>query len=93
MSHHHKRSRVGHLPRWQRLCTHLIFAICALSGLGFIKVGATNSGSTAVTFPAGAAYAGWNDRVTITGGTGSAIWLVPLKMQGALSASSMERQM
>ena len=32
---HHKRSRVGHLPRWQRLFTHLIFAICALSGLGF----------------------------------------------------------
>ncbi len=32
---HHKRSRVGHLPRWQRLSTHLIFAICALSGLGF----------------------------------------------------------
>jgi hypothetical protein len=35
MSHHHKRSRVGHLPRWQRLSTHLIFAICAFSGLGF----------------------------------------------------------
>lgn len=32
---HHKRSRVGHLPRWQRLSTHLIFAVCALSGLGF----------------------------------------------------------
>ena len=32
---HHKRSRVGHLPRWQRISTHLIFAICALSGLGF----------------------------------------------------------
>ena len=32
---HHKRSRVGHLPRWQRLSTHLVFAICALSGLGF----------------------------------------------------------
>ena len=32
---HHKRTRVGHLPRWQRLSTHLIFAICALSGLWF----------------------------------------------------------
>ena len=32
---HHKRSRVGHLPRWQRLSTHIIFAVCALSGLAF----------------------------------------------------------
>jgi hypothetical protein len=32
---HHKRSRVGHLPRWQRLSTHVIFAVCALSGLAF----------------------------------------------------------
>ncbi len=33
---HHKRSRVGHLPRWQRLTTHLVFTICALSGLAFL---------------------------------------------------------
>lgn len=32
---HHKRSRVGHLPRWQRYATHLIFTLCAFSGLGF----------------------------------------------------------
>ncbi|MEY5100592.1 MAG: hypothetical protein RJA36_3311 [Pseudomonadota bacterium] len=32
---HHKRSRVGRLPRWQRLSTHLIFSLCALSGLLF----------------------------------------------------------
>lgn len=32
---HHKRSRVGHLPRWQRYATHLIFIICAFSGLAF----------------------------------------------------------
>ena len=32
---HHKRSRVGRLPRWQRLSTHIVFAVCALSGLGF----------------------------------------------------------
>lgn len=32
---HHKRSRVGHLPSWQRLSTHLVFAVCALSGLAF----------------------------------------------------------
>jgi cytochrome b subunit of formate dehydrogenase len=32
---HHKRNRVGRLPRWQRLSTHIIFCICALSGLAF----------------------------------------------------------
>ncbi len=32
---HHKRSRVGHLPRWQRVSTHFVFAVCALSGLAF----------------------------------------------------------
>lgn len=32
---HHKRSRVGRLPRWQRLASHGIFLICALSGLAF----------------------------------------------------------
>lgn len=32
---HHRHGRVGRLPRWQRLATHLIFAACALSGLGF----------------------------------------------------------
>lgn len=32
---HHKRSRVGRLPRWQRLASHGIFLVCALSGLAF----------------------------------------------------------
>lgn len=32
---HHKRSRVGRLPRWQRLASHLIFVVCGLSGLAF----------------------------------------------------------
>ena len=54
---------------------------------GFIKVGATNSGMPAITFPAGAAYGGWNDNFTITGGVGSAIWLAPLLVQGDLHAA------
>lgn len=33
---HNKRSRIGMLPRWQRLSTHLIFTVCAVSGLGFL---------------------------------------------------------
>ena len=31
-----KRSRVAHLPRWQSLSTHLIFIICALSGVLYL---------------------------------------------------------
>lgn len=38
MSHHHKpkRAKVGCLPRWQRNSTHLFFAVCALSGIGYL---------------------------------------------------------
>lgn len=32
---HHKHSRIGSLARWQRLSTHLVFVICAFSGLAF----------------------------------------------------------
>ena len=31
-----KRSRVAHLPRWQSLSTHLIFIICAISGVLYL---------------------------------------------------------
>ena len=33
---HSKRSRIGLLPRWQRLSAHLVFTVCAVSGLGFL---------------------------------------------------------
>lgn len=38
MTHHHKpkRARVGCLPRWQRYSSHLFFAACALSGVGYL---------------------------------------------------------
>ena len=54
---------------------------------GTIEVDATNSGLRAITFPAGAAYGGWNDNFTISGGVGNAIWLVPLLVQGDLHAA------
>ena len=34
MSHSHPR-RVGRLPRWQKIATHLVFTLCALSGILF----------------------------------------------------------
>lgn len=36
--HHHKRSRVGRLPRWQKNSTYILFVICSLSGLGFYLI-------------------------------------------------------
>lgn len=30
------RHRVGRLPRWQRITSHLIFGLCALSGLAYL---------------------------------------------------------
>ena len=32
MSHPHTR-RIGRLPRWQRIATHAVFGLCALSGV------------------------------------------------------------
>jgi len=32
---HHKRSRVGHLPSWQRLSTHFVLTVCAFTGLAY----------------------------------------------------------
>lgn len=36
--HHHKRSRVGRLPRWQKYSTYWLASICALSGVGFYLI-------------------------------------------------------
>jgi hypothetical protein len=33
--HSHRITRLGRLPRWQRIATHAIFGFCALSGLLF----------------------------------------------------------
>src|SRR5713226_1025155 len=44
----------------------------AQAGPGFIKVGASNTGMQAIPFPGAAAYGGWNDQMTIGGGSGSA---------------------
>jgi hypothetical protein len=30
------RSKVGHLPRWQSLATHIVFVICAVSGSWYL---------------------------------------------------------
>lgn len=34
--HQHKPSRIGTLPRWQRVSSYLAFSLCALAGLGYL---------------------------------------------------------
>jgi hypothetical protein len=59
------------------------------ASLGSIKVQASNDGSTAVPFPGGAANAGWNDQFTITGGTGSGVWVVPIVVNGTMNVTGL----
>jgi hypothetical protein len=59
----------------------------AVAEPGVVKVGATNSGAAVNGFPGGAAYGGWNDSLTITGGSGDGIWLAPLFVSGNLTAT------
>lgn len=35
---HARRKRVGHLPRWQRMWTYVVFAVCAFSGGAYFLV-------------------------------------------------------
>lgn len=58
----------------------------ASGSTGTIKISASNSGSAAVTFPGAVANAGWNDQITITGGTGTGIWIVPIQVNGQMDA-------
>jgi len=58
----------------------------ASAGFGFIKVSGSNTGEAIVPFPGAAAYAGFSDTMTITGGTGSAVWVVPVLVKGTLDA-------
>ncbi|MDE3167282.1 MAG: PEP-CTERM sorting domain-containing protein [Acidobacteriota bacterium] len=59
----------------------------ASAGPGFAKVDATNNGYQIVTFPGGASDAGWNDQMTIGNGTGQAVWIAPLVVDGNLTAT------
>src|SRR5829696_7921410 len=54
---------------------------------GSIKIGASNSGAGAAGFPGGAAYGGWNDTITLLGGTGAGVWIAPLFVEGTLTAT------
>jgi hypothetical protein len=61
----------------------------AWSAPGFIKISASDTVNTPAAFPGAAAYGGWKDSMTITcpGCTGSAVWVVPVHVDGTLQAS------
>jgi hypothetical protein len=61
----------------------------AVAGPMFIKVGASNTDTSHVPFAGAASNAGWNDLMTINGGTGSAVWVVPVSISGTLSATGV----
>ncbi len=59
----------------------------AQAGVGFIKVGASNSTNGGVAFAGAAAYGGWNDQMTIGGGTGNAVWIAAFTLTGDIDAT------
>ncbi len=59
----------------------------AYASPGHIAISGANQGANAVPFPGSASTAGWNDTYTIGSGGGSAIWVYPVWLSGAMSAS------
>ena len=60
----------------------------ASAGVGVVKVGASNDSAPGVPFAGAAAYGGWNDQMTIGGGTGSGYWVIGVTLSGELDASA-----
>ena len=54
--------------------------------LGSIHLQSSNASEPIVDFPGAAGNGGWNDTVTLTGGSGTGIWVFPLNVSGSLSA-------
>jgi hypothetical protein len=58
----------------------------ASASLGIFHLSATNSGSASTQFSGSQAMAGWNDTITIGGGTGQGIWLTKVHVDGTLAS-------
>jgi hypothetical protein len=59
----------------------------ATASVGTIHLYAENQGSTATALSGSQAMAGWNDTITIAGGTGQGIWTFGLAIDGMLASS------
>lgn len=58
----------------------------AVASLGVFHLNAVNNGSNATPFSGAQAMGGWNDTITISGGSGQGIWVVPIHVDGTLSS-------
>jgi PEP-CTERM motif-containing protein len=54
---------------------------------GALHLGGNNDASSPTEFSGSAANVGYNDTVTISGGTGTGIWVVPFYIDGTLSST------
>jgi hypothetical protein len=58
----------------------------ASASVGVLHLGGHNDASAATTFAGSSANAGFNDTITIGGGSGQGIWIAPFYVDGALSS-------
>jgi len=67
------------------------FANSASSSAGpkAVHLDATNASAVQSDFAAGMANAGFTEQVTLTGGTGTAVWVIPIEVFGTLKASGL----
>ena len=56
------------------------------ASIGSLKLEGTSAGSAQTSASGGVATVGWNDNITLTGGTGNSLWVVPLLVHGKLTA-------
>lgn len=59
------------------------------ASLGSLKMTGTNSGSAQTSFSGGQATVGWNDQITLGGGTGNSLWVLPILVHGELHAHGL----
>ena len=61
----------------------------ASASVGVLRLYAISDGSTATRFSGSIANAGYNDRVTIGGGSGDAYWVLPFHIEGMMTAPNL----
>jgi len=59
----------------------------ALATVGLIQVNASNNSSPGVPFAGAAGYGGWNDELNMGNGSGTAVWVIGVNVNGTIDAS------
>jgi hypothetical protein len=60
----------------------------AMAGPGYIVINASSTDEAGIPFGGAEAYGGWNEQVTINGGTGAGLWVVPIAINATLTATA-----